>query len=34
MHIEQTANSDTVSTCQVSSVQLVSDEKLEAINKT
>ena len=33
MRFEQTANSDTVSTYQVSSVQLVSDKKLEALNK-
>ena len=29
----KTADSDTVSTCQVSSVQLVTDKKLEAFNK-
>ena len=30
----KTADSDTVSTYQVSSVQLVTDKKLEAFNKT
>ena len=34
MHFEQTANRGTVSAYQVSSVQLVTDKKLEAINKT
>ena len=33
MHFEQTALSDTVSTYQVSSMQLMTDKKLEAINK-
>ena len=31
--LSKTANSDTVSTYQVSSVQLVTDKKLEAFNK-
>ena len=33
MHFEQTADNDTVSTYQVSLVQLVTDKKLEALNK-
>ena len=33
MHFEQTADSDTVSTYQVSSVQLVTDKLLVALNK-
>ena len=33
MHFEQTANSDTASTDQVSSVQLVTDKKLKTFNK-
>ena len=33
MHFEQTADSDTVSTYQASSLQLVTDKKLEALNK-
>ena len=33
MHVERTADNDTVSTCQVSSVQLVTDKSLEALNK-
>ena len=33
MHFEQTANNDTVSIYQVSSVQLVTDKKLEVFNK-
>ena len=33
MHFEQTADSDTVSIYQVSLVQLVTDKKLEALNK-
>ena len=33
MHFEQTADSDTVSTYHASSVQLVTDKKLEALNK-
>ena len=33
MHFGQTADSDTVLTYQVSSVQLVTDKKLKAINK-
>ena len=33
MHIAKTADSDTVSTYQVSSVQLVTDKKLEAFDK-
>ena len=32
--LSKTADSDTVSTYQVSSVQLVTDKKLEACNKT
>ena len=31
--LSKTADSDTVSTCHVSSVQLVTDKKLEAFNK-
>ena len=31
--LSKTADNDTVSTCQVSSVQLVTDKKLEAFNK-
>ena len=33
MHFERTADSDTVSTYYVSSVQLVTDEQLKALNK-
>ena len=33
MHFEQSADSDTVSIYLVSSVQLVTDKKLEALNK-
>ena len=33
MHFEQTADSDTVLIYQVSSVQLVTNKKLEALNK-
>ena len=33
MHFEQTADSDNVSTHSVSSVQLVIDKQLEALNK-
>ena len=33
MHFEQIADNDTISTYQVSSVQLVTDKKLEALNK-
>ena len=33
MHFEQTADSDNVLTYQVSSVQLVTDKKLEALEK-
>ena len=33
MHFEQTANSDTVLTYQVSLEQLVTDEYVEAFNK-
>ena len=33
MHVEQTADSETISTFQVSSVQLVTDKSLEALNK-
>ena len=33
MRFEQTADSDIVSTYQVSSVQLVTDKKLEAFDK-
>ena len=33
MYFEHTADSDTASTYQVSSVQLVTDKKLEAFNK-
>ena len=33
MHFEQTADSDTILTHQVSSVQLVTDMKLEALNE-
>ena len=32
MHFEKTADSDTVLICQVSSVQLVTDKKLEALS--
>ena len=32
--LRKTADSDTVSTYQISSVQLVTDKKLEAFNKT
>ena len=34
MHFEQTADSDTVSTYQVSSVQLVTNKKLEALTES
>ena len=33
MHFEQIADRDTISTYQVSSVQLATDKKLEAFNK-
>ena len=34
MHFEQTAESDTDSAYQVSSVQLITDKKLGALNKS